>query len=415
MFGLLKENIRIAFNSIKSQLLRTILTVLIIAIGITALVGILSAVAALENTISSDFASMGANTFNIQRYEFSSQRRGGGETEKINPIISYREVRQFEQNYDYPYTQTSVSFTGTGTAEVKYENEKTDPEVSVLGVNENFLSNSGLNVETGRELNVFDIRNNSNVAVLGADFVKEKGLFRGADPIGKTISVRGAKFRVVGVLESKGSTFGNNQDLRVLIPIQMARSLFTQPRINYNLSVKVENKEFLETAQEEAILTFRNIRKLNPVEENNFGIEKSDDLINRIFSITSYLNIAAWIISIITIFGSSIALMNIMLVSVTERTREIGVRKALGAKSKTIATQFFMETLIIGQIGGILGILLGILIGFGVSAVAGFDFTTPWIAMLWATAITILVAILAGSYPAAKAAKQDPIESLRYE
>ncbi|HEY9185354.1 MAG TPA: ABC transporter permease [Salegentibacter sp.] len=415
MFGLLKENIRIAFNSIKSQLLRTILTVLIIAIGITALVGILSAVAALENTISSDFASMGANTFNIQRYEFNSQRRGSGETEKINPIISYREVRQFEQNYDYPFTQTSVSFTGTRTAEVKYENEKTDPEVSVLGVNENFLSNSGLKVETGRELNVFDIRNNTNVAVLGADFAKEKGLFQGADPIGKTISVRGAKFRVIGVLESKGSTFGNNQDLRVLIPIQMARSLFTQPRINYNLSVKVENKEFLEAAQEEAILTFRNIRKLNPVEENNFGIEKSDDLINRIFSITSYLNIAAWIISIITIFGSSIALMNIMLVSVTERTREIGVRKALGAKSKTIATQFFMETLIIGQIGGILGILLGILIGFGVSAAAGFDFTTPWIAMLWATGITILVAILAGSYPAAKAAKQDPIESLRYE
>lgn len=415
MFGLLKENIGIAFNSIKSQLLRTILTVLIIAIGITALVGILSAVAALENTISSDFASMGANTFNIQRYEFNSQRRGGGETEKINPIISYREVRQFEQNYDYPFTQTSVSFTGTRTAEVKHENEKTDPEVSVLGVNENFLSNSGLNVDTGRELNFFDIRNNSNVAILGADFVKEKGLFKGADPVGKTISVRGAKFRVIGVLESKGSTFGNNQDLRVLIPIQMARSLFTQPRINYNLSVKVENKEFLETAQEEAILTFRNIRKLNPVEENNFGIEKSDDLINRIFSITGYLNIAAWIISIITIFGSSIALMNIMLVSVTERTREIGVRKALGAKSKTIATQFFMETLIIGQIGGILGILLGILIGFGVSAAAGFDFTTPWIAMLWATAITILVAILAGSYPAAKAAKQDPIESLRYE
>ncbi|WP_372917063.1 ABC transporter permease [Salegentibacter sp.] len=415
MFGLLKENIRIAFNSIKSQLLRTILTVLIIAIGITALVGILSAVAALENTISSDFASMGANTFNIQRYEFNSQRRGGGETEKINPIISYREVREFEQNYDYPFTQTSVSFTGTGTAEVKYENEKTDPEVSVLGVNENFLSNSGLNVELGREFNVFDIANNSNVAVLGSDFVKEKGLFKGADPVGKTISVRGAKFRVIGVLESKGSTFGNNQDLRVLIPIQMARSLFTQPRINYNLSVKVENKEFLEAAQEDAILTFRNIRKLNPVEENNFGIEKSDDLINRIFSITGYLNMAAWVISIITIFGSSIALMNIMLVSVTERTREIGVRKALGAKSKTIATQFFMETLIIGQIGGIIGILIGILIGFGVSAAAGFDFTTPWIAMLWATAITILVAILAGSYPAAKAAKQDPIESLRYE
>lgn len=415
MFGLLKENIRIAFTSIKSQLLRTILTVLIIAIGITALVGILSAVAALENTISSDFASMGANTFNIQRYEFTSQRRGGGETEKINPVISYREVKQFEEKYDYPFTETAVSFTGTSGAEVKYENEKTDPEVSVLGVNENFLSNSGLEVETGRKFNIFDIQNQSNLAILGSDFAKAEGLFKGQDPIDKTISIRGAKFRVIGVLESKGSTFGNIQDLRVLIPIQVARSLFTQPHVNYNLSVRVENKEYLEAAQEDAILTFRNIRKLNPVEENNFGIERSDDLINRIFSITGYLNLAAWIISIITIFGSSIALMNIMLVSVTERTREIGVRKALGAKRGTIATQFFMETLIIGQFGGLLGILLGMLIGYAVSAAAGFNFTTPWVAVLWATAITILVAILAGSYPAAKAAKQDPIKSLRYE
>lgn len=415
MFTLLKENIHIAFNSIKSQLLRTILTVLIIAIGITALVGILSAVSALENTISSDFASMGANTFNIQQYEFTTQRRGGGEREKINPVIDYREVKEFEEKYHYPFTQTAISFTGTGSAEVKYENEKTDPEIRVLGVNQYFLSNSGLDLEEGRDFNVFDIRNNNHVAILGSDFAKEEGLFKGLSPIGKTISIRGAKFQVIGLLESKGSTFGNNQDLRVMIPVQVARSIFTQPKINYNLSVKVDNKEYLEAAQDEAILTFRNIRGLNPVEENNFGLERSDDLINRIFQITSYLNWAAWIISIITIFGSSIALMNIMLVSVTERTREIGVRKALGAKKGTIATQFFMETLIIGQIGGVLGIIFGILIGIAVSAAADFDFTTPWKAMLWATGITILVAILAGSYPASKAAKQDPIESLRYE
>ncbi|SDS72644.1 putative ABC transport system permease protein [Gillisia sp. Hel1_33_143] len=413
MFPLLKENIRIAFDSIKSQLLRTILTVLIIAIGITALVGILSAVSALENTISSDFASMGANTFNLQQYEFSTQRRGGGEREKINPIISYREVHDFKEAYIYPQTQTSISFTGTGTAEVKHENDKTDPEVSVLGVNEFFLSNSGLELEKGREFNYFDIQNNNNVAVLGSDFAN--GLFKEQDPINKTISIRGVKFRVIGILESKGSTFGNNQDLRVLIPIELARSMFTQPNINYNISVKVDDKELMEGAQSEAIITFRNIRKLKPLEENDFGIGKSDDLINRIFSITSYLNIAAWIISIITIFGSSIALMNIMLVSVTERTREIGIRKALGAKGSTIATQFFMETLIIGQLGGILGILLGILIGLGVSAVADFDFVTPWKAMFWATGITILVAILAGSYPASKAAKQNPVDSLHYE
>jgi len=377
------------------------------------LVGILSAVSALENTISSDFASMGSNTFNLQRYEFTTQRRGGDETEKINPILSYREVRTFKESFIFPKTQTSLSFNGTGNAEVKYESEKTDPEVSVIGVNENYLTNSGLKLENGREFNYFDIQNNNKVAILGADFAD--GLFKNMNPINKTISVRGAKFQVIGILESKGSTFGNNQDLRVLIPIETARSIYTQPNINYNISVKVDDKELMESAQSEAIITFRNIRGLNPVEDNNFGIEKSDDLINRILSITGYLNIAAWIISIITIFGSSIALMNIMLVSVAERTREIGIRKALGAKKSTIATQFFMETLIIGQLGGLLGIILGILIGYAVASVADFDFVTPWKAMLWATGITILVAILAGSYPANKAAKQDPIESLRYE
>ena len=412
MFSLFKENVRIAFDSIKSQLLRTILTVLIIAIGITALVGILSAVTALENTISSDFASMGANTFNLQRYD-SEVRMNGGQREKVNPIIRYREVKQFKDNYVYPGTQVSISFNGTSSAEVKYENEKTDPEVSILGVNEHFLSNSGLSLEEGRDLTYFDVQNNNNVAILGSDF--KNGLFENENPIGKTISVRGVKFTVIGILESKGSTFGNNQDLRVLIPIEVARSIFTQANINYQISVKVDNKEMIDGAQDEATITFRNIRGLKPIEESNFGMGRSDDLINRIFSITGYLNLAAWVISIITIFGSSIALMNIMLVSVTERTREIGVRKALGAKKNTIATQFFMETLIIGQIGGVVGILLGILIGYGVSAAAGFNFVTPWVAILWATGITILVAILAGSYPATKAAKQDPIESLRYE
>lgn len=412
MFPLFKENVRIAFFSIKSQVLRTVLTVLIIAIGITALVGILSAVSALENTITSDFASMGTNTFNLQRYD-SQIRVNGGERDKVNPILGYREVKEFKERFEFPESQVAISFTGTSSAEIKFDSEKTDPEASILGVNENYLHNSGLSLEKGRDFTIFDIENNNNVAIIGADV--KNGLLEGREPIDKIISIRGVKFRVIGVLESKGSTFGNNQDLRVLIPIQVARSMYTNPNINYNISVRVENQEMLEGAEDEAIITFRNVRGLNPVEENNFGIARSDDLLNRIFSITQYLNIAAWVISIITIFGSSIALMNIMLVSVSERTREIGVRKALGAKRTTIATQFFMETLIIGQIGGVLGIILGILIGLAVSTSVGFDFTTPWVAILWATAITLIVAILAGSYPAAKAAKQDPIESLRYE
>lgn len=413
MFSLFRENIRIALNSIRTQLLRTILTILIIAIGITALVGILSAVSALENTISSDFSSMGANTFNFQRYEFTTQRQSGKEVQKINPIISYRNVKDFEDKYNYPFTQVGISFVGTQSAEVKYENKKTDPEVMVLGVNQHYIQNSGLEVSEGREFNYFDIENSTNFCVIGSDLAK--AILSDVNPIGQTISVRGAKFKVIGVLKAKGSSFGNNQDLRMMIPIQKARTLFTGPNINYSLSVKSDKKDMLEGAQDDAILTFRNIRNLNPIEENDFGIERSDDLINRIGSITGYLYVAAWVISLITILGSSIALMNILFVSVTERTREIGVRKALGAKRKTIATQFFMEAIIIGQLGGVLGIILGVLIGYGVSAAADFQFSTPWLAMFSAFTIAFIVAVVAGLLPAVKAAKLDPVESLRYE
>ncbi len=412
MFSLFRENVHIALDSIKTQLLRTILTIVIIGIGIWSLVGILSAVKALENTISSDFASMGSNTFSIKRYEFTVNRNGA-EREKINPVINYNDVRAFTDLYSFPYTKTSVSFIGSRGAEVKFENKKTDPEVRIYGVNENYLENTGTEVASGRNLNVFDIENNNKVCLVGADFLKN--LFINDDPVNKVISIRGVKFKVIGVLESKGATFGNNQDLKVLIPIQVARSIFTQPNINYTISVQVDDKEMMQGAQDAAIITFRNIRKLNPIEDNNFGLERSDDLINRIGAITGYLEAAAWIISIITILGSSIALMNIMLVSVTERTREIGVRKALGAKRSTISMQFFIETIVIGQFGSILGILLGIGTGAIFASVLDFEFTLPWAAMLWATLITFLVAVIAGSYPATKAARLDPIESLRYE
>ncbi len=412
MFSLFRVNVLIAINSIKTQLLRTILTVVIIGIGIWALVGILSSVEAMENSISGNFATMGSNTFNIQRYNFNVQRRGG-EREKVNPIISYQNIREFIDIYEFPTTQTSISFRGTSGAEVKFESNKTDPEVQVLGINEYYLENTGTEIESGRNFNVFDIQNNNNVCIVGSDFLKS--LFVNDNPIGKKISIRGVKFKVIGVLESKGSTFGNNQDLRVLIPIQVARGIFTAPNINYTISIMVKNTEMLNAAQDEAVVTFRNIRGLNPIEKNDFGMERSDDLINRITSITGYLEIAAWIISIITILGSSIALMNIMLVSVTERTREIGVRKALGAKNSTISTQFFIETIVIGQIGSLLGILLGIGTGMIFSSFFESKFSLPWIPMLWATIITFIVAIIAGFYPAMKASKLDPIESLRYE
>src|SRR6187431_2372899 len=260
---LFRENVRIATGSIRTQLLRTILTVLIIAIGITALVGILTVVSALENTLSSDFASMGANTFNINQYENTTRRRGGGEREIINPIISYPEAVAFKNKYNYPLTETALSFTATSTAEVRYEALKTDPQINVLGVDEHFLSNSGLETDFGRNFTNFDISNNTYTCVVGSDFTK--GILKDVNPIGKILSIRGAKFKVIGVLKEKGSTFGNSQDLRVLIPIQVARSLFTAPNINYTMSVMVSKKELLDEAVDNATSTMRRVRKLSPV------------------------------------------------------------------------------------------------------------------------------------------------------
>ena len=413
MFKLFRENVRIATGSIRTQLLRTILTVLIIAIGITALVGILTVVSALENTLSSDFASMGANTFNINQYENNSRRRGGGEREIINPIISYPEVVAFKNKYKNPFTETSVSFTATSTAEIKYESQKTDPENTIVGVDEYFMVNSGLETSSGRNFTGFDIQNNTYNCIVGSDF--QKGLLKDVNPLDKIISIRGAKFKVIGVLKEKGSTFGNSQDLRVLIPIQVARSLFTAPNINYTISVMVAQKEMLDQAIDDANNTMRRVRKLNPVQDNNFSVVRSDDLINRILSITQYLGIASWVIGIITVLGSSIALMNIMIVSVTERTREIGVRKALGAKKSTIAFQFFIETLLIGQLGGLAGIIFGISIGYALATAMDFSFVIPWGAIMSAFITSFVVALVSGLYPAVKAAKLDPIEALRYE
>lgn len=415
MSGLFRENIRIALDSIRTQLLRTVLTVLIISIGIMALVSILTVVSALENTISNNFAFMGANTFNIRQYEMQVRigHGSGNEREKINPIISYPEAKTFQEKYNFPFTYTSLSFSAVSNAEVKYENKKTDPEISIVGADENYTNNSGLEFSQGRNFTSFDIENNSYVCILGSDF--EKGLFKDINPIDKTISIRGAKFKVIGLLKEKGSTFGNTQDLRVVIPIQVARSLYSQPNINYNLSVMVDKKELLDSAIDDATIVMRQVRKLNPIEENNFGIIRSDELINQILSLTNALGAAAWVIGIITIFGSSIALMNIMLVSVTERTREIGIRKALGARRKTIAFQFFTETIVIGQLGGILGILFGILIGSAFAAYFNFAFVTPWKAIIAAVTTSFVVALISGLYPAIKASKLDPIEALRHE
>lgn len=412
MFSLFIQNIRIAQQNIRSQLLRTALTVIIIAIGITALVGILSAVEALAGSIGSGFSGLGANTFEIRRYAKTS-RSASEQRRRVFPKITYREAQKFKENYSYPFTQIAISFEGGNQEVVKYGSEETEPEVTVRGINENYLGNSGLDLDVGRSITALDVENDRAVCVVGYDFVD--ALYNGKNPVGQKLSLRGRKYEIVGVIEAQGSTFENKVDLQVMIPIGLARTIYVSAAENYRISVKVRDEQFMDPAKNAAVLTMRNLRKLRPKEEDNFGIVQSDELRSTAREIIGTLGQAAWVISTITILGSSIALMNIMLVSVTERTREIGIRKAMGAKRRTISGQFFIETFMISLYGSLLGILLGLAVGYAVSNLLDTMFGIPWTAIFSAIVISGVIALVSGVYPAVKASRLDPIESLRYE
>ncbi len=411
MLQLFRELMRMAFQSIRSQALRTALTISIIGIGIWALVGIFGAINAIQNSLLESFSSMGANTFSISR--FDSETRLSSNKQIINPIITYHQAQDFMNNLDVPGARTSISFVGTGSAEVSFENKKTEPEVNVIGINENYLINSGLELENGRNLSSFDVQNNNNVCLIGADLAKS--LFSTTDPINKTINVRGKRLTVVGILKSKGGSFFGNKDFNLLIPINLARGIYTNANINYDISVYVADNQLLEAGMDQAIYTMRNIRNRTPRDANNFGVRKSDEFLRMLQENTIALRIAGIAISVITILGSSIALMNIMLVSVSERTREIGVRKSLGAKRRHIFQQFFIETLTISLLGCLLGIALGIATTMVFAKLFDFSAVIPWAAIIAAIGIAILTALLAGTYPAKKASALDPVESLRYE
>lgn len=410
MLNLFRELVGMALHSIRSNALRTSLTIAIIGIGIWALVGIFGAIHAIQNSILDSFSSMGANTFSISR--FDSETRLSSDR-KINPSITYREALNFVEKFEFPEARTSISFLGTSNAEISYENKKTEPEVNVIGINENYLINSGLNLELGRNLSAFDVQNNQGVCIIGADLAKS--LFASTDPIGKIIKVRGARLTVVGMLEAKGGSFFGNKDYNLLMPLNLARGMYTNPNINYDISVYIPDNNMLNEGMDQAIFTMRNIRNRTPRDDNNFGVQKSDEFLRILKENTAVLSIAGTAISIITIMGSSIALMNIMLVSVSERTREIGVRKSLGAKKRHIFQQFFIETLVISQLGCLAGIFMGVSTAMIFAKLFDFAMLIPWTVIIAAIGIAVITALLAGTYPAKKAADLDPVESLRYE
>ncbi|MCA4893522.1 MAG: ABC transporter permease [Cytophagales bacterium] len=409
----LVENVKEGLRSIKANMLRSVLTALIVAIGITSLVGILTAIDGIEYSISESLSSLGANTFDIRSKFNRGNNRDGLKEKNYSPLL-LAEAQKFIDEYSYPAT-ISLSARLTILAEIKHGSEKTNPNVNVTGVNEDYMPIKGLNIGNGRNFSRFEIQYGSKVAVIG--FQLAKTLYgENKNPVGTEISFKGTQFKVIGTMVEKGELSENNFDNMVLIPIIVANQLASGQGLNYRLTVGIQDPEQMDYAMGEATGLMRKIRDDDVGNENSFDLEKSESLAQNLESITSGLRFGGFGVGFITLLGASIALMNIMLVSVTERTREVGVRKALGATPLRIRQQFVIEAIVVCVLGGIGGIILGILIGNLISRAIGIDtFVVPWLWMMVGMGICIMVGLFSGWYPASKASKLDPIESLRFE
>lgn len=409
----LRENINEGLRSIKANLLRSILTALIVAIGITSLVGILTAIDGIQASINESFSSLGVNSFEI-RSKSQSRGRRRGISEKTYPNINFKEVKRFKELYGFPSDISIVTYV-TGIAEIKRLSTKTNPNVRVVGANENFMIMESLNIKSGRNFSNIEIQYGSNVAIIGPGVVDV--LFEdNEDPLNVLISVLGTKFKIIGLLEERSLGGSGGPNRSVYIPIQAATKVSGGRTLRFSIDIGIINPMDMEYAMGEATGLMRSIRRDGIGKESSFEIKRNQSLEEELEEISGYLRVGGFGIGFITLLGASIGLMNIMMVSVTERTREIGIRKALGATPLRIRQQFLIEAIVVCQMGGILGILLGIAIGNIVSSlIASGSFMIPWFWMFVSFAIGVVVGLASGYYPAFKASKLDPIESLRFE
>jgi putative ABC transport system permease protein len=407
------QNIRIALDSIKDNKLRTVITCLIITIGIAALVGMLTAVDGIEKGLSKTFQKMGSNTFNIRNRD-GAIRLGGHNQNRIEyPPITLSEARMFIKEFTIP-ASVSIYTNITMNATLKSAGIKTNPNIRLMAIDENYLMVSGTELDYGRNFTAAEAGSGSKSILIGKEIAKT--LFNKENAIGNVLSIGNSQYTVTGILKSKGSSMGmGGEDRMAFITVTEAKGGYLRSDNSFHISVAVNDIKQIDLAVSEANGLMRAIRRIRIGAEPNFSVVKSDAVTEKLKDNLSTVKLAATFIAVITLIGASIGLMNIMLVSVTERTREIGTRKALGATPSVIRTQFLTEAAVICQLGGIGGIILGIILGNVVSMFMNSGFIIPWAWMLLSILVCFVVGIVAGLYPASKASKLDPIEALRYE
>jgi putative ABC transport system permease protein len=411
----LLANIRESLASIRANFLRAVLTLLIIAVGITCLVGILTAIDTILFSMSDSFSRMGANTFNI--YPSGDRIRGNnsGRREKSGDPIDFRQAINFKDAYNFSGAKVSLNTFCTSRSTIKYKGEKTNPNIRLVGIDENYLSASAYDVDEGRNFSTTEVENGDHKIIIGSDIVKTLFDNKPKKAINEIIRVGNTRYKVIGVLASKGSSMTASNDRRVFIPLLNAKRYYGYADRNYTVTVAVNNATTIEEAIASATGSMRNVRNLKAIEENDFQIRKSDGILETLKDATVQIRLGTIAIALMTLFGAAIGLMNIMLVSVTERTREIGIRKALGATRFNIMFQFLMEAIVITILGGIVGIVLGIIVGFLVALAIKGKFIIPFQWMLLGIIVCVFVGVVSGLYPALKASRLDPIEALRHE
>ncbi|MEM7038882.1 MAG: ABC transporter permease [Bacteroidota bacterium] len=401
-----------AIRAIRANFLRTVLTVMIIAFGLTALIGVLTSIDGIKYWFSNSFIRLGANTFRIENYTTNLRRSGGGRKAENHPPITYDQALAFQEDMKNVAVSSVVGTAGI-RSKAKYKNKSTDANLMLLGGDANFIQTDNYTIAEGRNINSTDVEFLKNVILLGDEPVRL--LFDGQSPLGKTVYFDGKAYRVIGTFESVGSQSIIGGDKACVIPNSTMRKDFPGANSSFGIHVAAPDVNDLDNLVFEAVGSMRRVRSLKPREPNDFGIIKVDQILKNFLENLRYLTWSATAIALITLLSAAIGLMNIMLVSVTERTREIGLRKAMGATRGNILFQFLTEAVLITQLGGLVGVAFGIAIGNLVGLLLGSPFLLPWDWVALGMSICFVVGLVAGIYPARKAAYQDPIEALRYE
>jgi putative ABC transport system permease protein len=418
----------LSWKNINGNRLRTSITVVIIALGIFALILIITAIQAASNSLTSSFSTMGSNAFSIRYKEkamqFGHRQRSSAskstkkalqdKASQTGKPIRLEETRLFLNQYRFPDTKVSVALRGPNNIVVNAGTRKTNPDVNVFGGDENYLDLNGYALEYGRNFTEAEVRSGTNICMIGYGVAEKLFPKNHARALDAVIRVDHVPYRVIGVLEDKGSSAFFNTSKVVVTSHANVRRVFASGG-SYNLAVKVNDLKYLGPAIGEATAVFRPIRHLQVTDADNFYIDKSDSIAEALLKNLKFLEVGTIGIAFITLIAAAIGLMNIMLVAVNERTKEIGLAKALGAKRSTIRSQFLYESILISLMGAVAGIISGIALGNVVAILLKTGLIIPWAWVFSGIAVCFLVGLMAGLYPAVKASRLEPMVALRYE